>query len=115
MAFRRILTMASALCLSVGYVIRQLRSAAGYSQEGFAAAIGVHRTYMGTLERGEANPTLKKLEAVAGGLHISVSALLLDAETACASGIIAPDLARDGSRGSISRRAGRRPRARRTA
>jgi DNA-binding XRE family transcriptional regulator len=36
-----------------------MRTRAGYSQEGFADAIGVHRTYMGTLERGRGNPTLE--------------------------------------------------------
>jgi transcriptional regulator with XRE-family HTH domain len=58
-----------------------LRSAAGYSQEGFADAIGVHRTYMGTLERGDGNPTLETLELIADGLRIPVSELLRAAET----------------------------------
>jgi DNA-binding XRE family transcriptional regulator len=41
-----------------GRTVRSLRSKAGYSQESFADAIHVHRTYMGTLERGNGNPTL---------------------------------------------------------
>jgi transcriptional regulator with XRE-family HTH domain len=36
----------------------------------------VHRTYMGHLERGTANPTMKTLHLVAEGLGVSVSDLL---------------------------------------
>jgi len=46
------------LQVALGERIRELRKKAGYSQEGFADAAGVHRTYMGTLERGEANVSL---------------------------------------------------------
>jgi transcriptional regulator with XRE-family HTH domain len=73
--------MASALRVALGHTVRALRSTAGYSQEGFADAIGVHRTYMGTLERGDGNPTLETLELIAQGLRISVSELLHAAET----------------------------------
>ena len=59
--------MASALRVALGHTVRALRSAAGYSQEGFADAVGVHRTYMGTLERGDGNPTLETLELIAQG------------------------------------------------
>ena len=65
---------------SLGRSIRALRSAAGFSQEGFADAIGMHRTYMGTLERGATNPSLDTLERVARGLRLSVSELLRHAE-----------------------------------
>lgn len=73
--------MASTLRAALGTVVRALRTAAGYSQEGFADAIGVHRTYMGTLERGDANPTLETLELIAHGLGIAVSTLVRAAET----------------------------------
>ena len=73
--------MASALRVALGRTVRALRSAAGYSQEGFADAIGVHRTYMGTLERGDGNPTLETLELIAAGIQISVSELLRAAES----------------------------------
>lgn len=56
----------------LGRVIRTLRTQAGYSQERFGFAIGVHRTYMGHLERGTANPTIKTLHLVAQGLGIGV-------------------------------------------
>jgi len=73
--------MASALRVALGHTVRSLRGSAGYSQEGFADAIGVHRTYMGTLERGAANPTLETLELIANGLRLSVSELVRAAET----------------------------------
>jgi transcriptional regulator with XRE-family HTH domain len=59
----------------LGHVIRILRKQTGLSQERFGFSIGVHRTYMGHLERGTANPTVKVLHLVAQGLGISVSDL----------------------------------------
>jgi transcriptional regulator with XRE-family HTH domain len=56
----------------LGQIIRDLRTQTGYSQERFGFAIGVHRTYMGHLERGTANPTIKILHLVAEGLGVSV-------------------------------------------
>jgi DNA-binding XRE family transcriptional regulator len=44
--------------------------AGGLSQESFALVLGVHRTYMGGLERGERNLTLKAVERIAGLLDI---------------------------------------------
>ena len=41
------------------------RSARGLSQEAFADTVKVHRTYMGGIERGERNITLKSLERIA--------------------------------------------------
>lgn len=46
----------------VGRNLRRYRQAKGLSQEAFADLVGVHRTYMGGLERGERNLTLKSLE-----------------------------------------------------
>ena len=56
----------------VGQVIRTLRKQAGYSQDRFGSAVGVHRTYMGLVERGLANPTINVLHGVASRLGISV-------------------------------------------
>lgn len=63
------------LRVKFGRAVRTLRSNASYSQESFADAIGVHRTQMGTLERGKGNPTLETIAAVAKGLRISISEL----------------------------------------
>lgn len=64
----------------LGKAIRRLRSAQGYSQEGFADHVGVHRTYMGALERGEQNLSLSILEKVARGLRLKPWELLKEAD-----------------------------------
>ena len=67
--------MAASLKVRFGRAVRKLRSAADYSQESFADAIGVHRTYMGTLERGRGNPSLDIIAKIARGLGISLADL----------------------------------------
>jgi transcriptional regulator with XRE-family HTH domain len=44
------------------------REARGLSQEAFADTLGFHRTYLGGVERGERNLTLKSVERIAGRL-----------------------------------------------
>ncbi|MGH9007869.1 MAG: helix-turn-helix domain-containing protein [Acidimicrobiales bacterium] len=62
----------------LGSNLRSLRRAKGMSQEGFADTIGIHRTYMGGLERGERNVTLKTVERIAHALGVDPAALLED-------------------------------------
>lgn len=64
----------------LGKAVRRLRSEAGYSQEGFADHVGVHRTTMGRIERGAFNVTLETIERIAKGLRMPVSRLLAEAE-----------------------------------
>ena len=45
----------------LGQVIREKREKLGYSQESFAAEVGLHRTYIGQVERGEKNITIKNM------------------------------------------------------
>jgi len=66
--------------VQLGRAIRRLRLQAGYSQEGFADHIGVHRTFMGTVERGETNLSLRNLERIAGGLGLTPGQLLVASE-----------------------------------
>ncbi len=61
---------------AVGRNLRAHRQAKGLSQEAFADLLGVHRTYMGGIERGERNLTLKSLERIAGRLGLDPLALL---------------------------------------
>lgn len=61
---------------TVGRNLRAYRLAKGLSQEAFADQLGVHRTYMGGLERGERNLTLKSLERLAETLGVEVTELL---------------------------------------
>ena len=70
----------TALKVKLGKTIRRLRSGAGYSQETFADRCGVHRTYMGSVERGETNISLDNLERIAKALNISAGQLLMEAE-----------------------------------
>ena len=48
----------------------------GMSQEAFAEVLGVHRTYMGGLERGERNLTLRSLERIAEQMGVEVEELM---------------------------------------
>jgi transcriptional regulator with XRE-family HTH domain len=61
---------------AVGRNLRAYREAKGLSQEAFADVLGVHRTYMGGIERGERNLTLKSLERLARRIDIDPMALL---------------------------------------
>ena len=56
--------------------IRELRKEKQLSQEELAYKAGVHRTYLGGIERGERNPSLRNIYAVAVALDISLAELL---------------------------------------
>jgi transcriptional regulator with XRE-family HTH domain len=60
----------------VGRNLRAYREAKGLSQESFAYVLGFHRTYMGGLERGERNLTLKSLERIAERIDVDPITLL---------------------------------------
>jgi transcriptional regulator with XRE-family HTH domain len=49
-----------------GRNLRAYREAKNLSQEAFADELGFHRTYMGDVERGERNLTLRSVERIAG-------------------------------------------------
>ena len=61
------------LQLRLGRNLRARRDAEGLSQAAFADVLGVHRTYMGGLERGERNVTLRTIERLAD--HLETTAL----------------------------------------
>jgi len=58
-----------------GNRIRDLRLAKGLSQEELAFRAGIHRTYLGGIERGERNPALKNMAAIARALGVKLSEL----------------------------------------
>jgi transcriptional regulator with XRE-family HTH domain len=60
----------------LGLNLRAYRRERGLSQERFAEVLGVHRTYIGGLERGERNLTLKSVERIAANLGMDPMALL---------------------------------------
>ena len=62
----------------VGRNLRTYRKASGYSQEGLALEVGVHRTYISGVERGIRNSTIALLQTIARPLSIPVWKLLYD-------------------------------------
>ena len=61
---------------ALAFNIRQFRARKMLSQEDFADLCGLHRTYVGSVERGERNVTLSTLESLAEAMRVSVSELL---------------------------------------
>lgn len=62
---------------ALGARVRELRKAAGYSQEDFALEVGLDRTYMGGVERGERNVAVLNLRKIAAGLGVAVGDLFV--------------------------------------
>ena len=62
----------------LGARVKETRSAKGLSQEALADVAGLHRTYIGSVERGERNLSLGNAYALADALGVCVSDLLLD-------------------------------------
>ncbi len=58
--------------------LQTLRRARGLSQEQLADKAGVHRTYVGMLERQVGNPSLRIVAGLAWALGVQVDALLTD-------------------------------------
>ncbi len=56
--------------------VHAFRKAHGMSQEDLADVCGLHRTYIGSIEREERNCTLSTLEVLSKALEVSVSELL---------------------------------------
>jgi transcriptional regulator with XRE-family HTH domain len=60
----------------VGFNIRRIREERDLSQEELATLAGLHRAYVGQIERGEKNIGLKNLEKIAKALNVSIKVLL---------------------------------------
>jgi transcriptional regulator with XRE-family HTH domain len=61
--------------VKIGMRIRELRLAKGFSQEAFAYEVGLDRTYMGSVERGERNIAAINLIRIAKILKVEVGEL----------------------------------------
>jgi len=68
------------LQFALGVTVRQLRGIGRLSQERLGEDAGLHRNYVGAIERGEINPTLRVLCKVGNGLRVPASDLLVMAE-----------------------------------
>lgn len=74
---KKFITMQKTTILEVfGQNVRRLRVERGLSQEQLADKAGLHRTYIGMIERAEKNITLCNMEKVAVALGVSVSSLI---------------------------------------
>jgi transcriptional regulator with XRE-family HTH domain len=69
-------TQCGELQQTVGRNVRAVRRQRGLSQSALAEELGVHRTYMGGVERGERNLTLRSLERIAATLGLDPRDLL---------------------------------------
>jgi transcriptional regulator with XRE-family HTH domain len=61
-----------------GQTLRALRVAQSLSQEGLAELAGLHRTYVGAVERGERNVSIVNIVKLAHALHVPARDLLRD-------------------------------------
>ena len=58
--------------------VREERLKRNLSKEQLAAKAGVHRTYIGMIERAEKNITLENIQKIAGALSIKLSEIFRD-------------------------------------
>jgi len=65
--------MKSDIVAEFGILIRALRVERGITQEELSYRAGVHRTYIGMIERGEKNVTLESIKKIAKALGISMT------------------------------------------
>lgn len=68
--------MANPLQLQLASSLRAWRREHGLSQEKLGEVLGVDRTYVGALERGERNPSLRVVQDIANGLGVRAIELL---------------------------------------
>mgnify|MGYP000107764335 CR=1 FL=1 len=65
---------------AIGAAIRKMRKDLGYSQEAFADEVGIDRSYMGGIERGEHNLALMNLLKISKALKLPLSQLFISAK-----------------------------------
>ena len=64
--------------LQFGETVREMRLALDLSQEMLTELTGLHRTYIGSVERGERNISLQNIVSIAHALQVSPAELLKD-------------------------------------
>ena len=62
-----------------GYRIRQLRNERGISQEHLALSAGITPAYLGLVERGQRNATVRTIECICGALGIGLAEFFAEA------------------------------------
>jgi transcriptional regulator with XRE-family HTH domain len=71
---------AQALLAAFGRAVRDSRSSQGLSQEALAERAGLHRTYIGGIERGERNVSLVNIALLAEALEVDLPSLMAAVE-----------------------------------
>lgn len=66
----------STLNQSFGHQVKRYRKEKGFSQEELADLCNLHRTYIGSIERGERNVSLNNVEKIANALGVPVASLI---------------------------------------
>jgi transcriptional regulator with XRE-family HTH domain len=64
-----------ALAARFGELVRRLRTEKGYSQEEFSFRVGLHQTYVSSVERGERNVTIGTADRIARALGTTLSSM----------------------------------------
>lgn len=65
----------SILLLGLGSALREVRAERRVSQEELGLRTGVHRNYIGGIERGERNPSVTTIATLADALDLKLSEL----------------------------------------
>ncbi len=68
------------LLVLLGKRVQELRAGKGWTQEEFAHVSGLHRTYIGQIERGEKNISIANLVKISGVLGVTLAELLFALE-----------------------------------
>ena len=72
---KKVLSLKTDINIEFGNRVIALRTAQGISQEELAFRCGIHRAYMGIIERGEKSVTLNTIDKIAKGLQVEISEL----------------------------------------
>ncbi len=70
--YTTVINMKKDVLIKFGNKVREQRLLLGLSQEELAGRAGVHRTYVGMIERAEKNITLTNVEKIAKALKLSI-------------------------------------------
>lgn len=63
-----------------GELVRRLRRERGYSQEEFSFRVGLHQTYVSSVERGERNVTIGTADKIARALGTTLAEMFTELE-----------------------------------
>ena len=63
-----------------GVLVQRLRRAKGYSQEGFALRVGIHPTYLNSVEKGKRNVSIRIASRIAEALDLTLVGLFMELE-----------------------------------